>query len=166
MSKHDEEYWDGQSQYKSPYTADCLNDVSTERIAQNKKWGHQNHPFEKWMTILMEEVGELAEAVLDNNSDNIYAEATQTAAVAVEIMEQVKRNQNDAEKTEFIQKKYREIEKATLPPPYPGGLTPTPQWPFYAPYLKCPKCYIPMDQTSHYCCNRTDCPNRIVSLKD
>lgn len=37
--------------------------VAAERVAQDKKWGEQNHHPAEWLSILMEEVGELASAV-------------------------------------------------------------------------------------------------------
>lgn len=42
-----------------------LADVFAERYAQDNKWGPQHHPLELWFTILMEEVGEAAQAYLN-----------------------------------------------------------------------------------------------------
>jgi NTP pyrophosphatase (non-canonical NTP hydrolase) len=44
---------------------DILNDVFDERDRQDNKWGEQNHPDEWWLPILVEEIGELSEAMLD-----------------------------------------------------------------------------------------------------
>lgn len=41
--------------------------VMQERIRQERKWGPQHHSIERWLTILMEEVGEAAQAALDNH---------------------------------------------------------------------------------------------------
>jgi NTP pyrophosphatase (non-canonical NTP hydrolase) len=51
--------------------------------AQYDKWGEQLHDNFRWNTILMEEVGESAEASLDGNDDHLYVELIQVAAVAV-----------------------------------------------------------------------------------
>ena len=45
---------------------DLLDDVAEERLQQEDKWGAQHHPREWWLTILMEEVGEAARAVLES----------------------------------------------------------------------------------------------------
>jgi len=86
--------------------------VAAEREHQNMKWGDQswNHPFE-WMSILAEEVGELAEAVNETCFENgknrdrggverIIHEAVQVAAVAVAIIEsqQAREGDTNAEK--------------------------------------------------------------------
>lgn len=70
--------------------------VIAERVRQDKKWGYpqDNTPFE-WMSILTEEVGELAEALNDAllgpNANKCLSqaiiEATHVAAVAVSIIE-------------------------------------------------------------------------------
>ena len=77
--------------------------VLAERIRQDSKWGEQNHGFAPWMCILMEEVGECAEAVNEtifNNGpearkrgglDNIRKEAVQVAAVAIAMVECIDR---------------------------------------------------------------------------
>ena len=43
-----------------------INAVMNERIRQEAKWGPQHHSKEKWLTILTEEVGEVARAILEN----------------------------------------------------------------------------------------------------
>lgn len=71
--------------------------VRTERKRQNTKWGYPqtNTPFE-WVSILTEEVGELAEATNDtylgeykhpNDLNDIRTEAIHVAAVALSIIE-------------------------------------------------------------------------------
>lgn len=78
-------------------------DILNERERQDEKWGEQNHHPMYWLGILMEEVGELAEATnetfLDNATEiekggykNMRAEAIQVAAVALEIVECLDRN--------------------------------------------------------------------------
>lgn len=43
----------------------AYDDVQNERIRQMKLWGDQHHPIERWMMILLEEVGEAAQAAND-----------------------------------------------------------------------------------------------------
>lgn len=73
-----------------------LNDIHAERNRQNFKWGKQHHEYPKWLAILVEEVGEVAEAMQagsvahkQSDSDNLYKELIQVAAVATAIAEQV-----------------------------------------------------------------------------
>ena len=68
--------------------------IHAERLNQHKKWAgtlgdccHPRTPLEHKMTILMEEVGELAKAILEEKPLEIYLEAVQTAAVAHAIVE-------------------------------------------------------------------------------
>lgn len=63
-------------------TKDAFNDlIQMERNAQDEKWGEQQHSDEKWLTILMEEVGEAAKAVLEENDEALLVEVVQVAAV-------------------------------------------------------------------------------------
>lgn len=77
-------------------TEQVLRDVGLERQRQNIKWGYPqvNDPFQ-WVSILLEEVGELAMAINDTyigknpngNVSQVLREAIQVAAVAVSIVE-------------------------------------------------------------------------------
>ncbi|WP_231575129.1 hypothetical protein [Bacillus sp. B-jedd] len=40
-----------------------LADVKQERDRQDSKWGLQRHDYGTWLTILVEEVGEVAQAM-------------------------------------------------------------------------------------------------------
>ena len=71
-----------------------------ERKRQDEKWGIQNHPPEWWLAILMEEVGELSQAIIetrfDNGTDlggvdNIKKEAVHCCAVALAMVECIDR---------------------------------------------------------------------------
>jgi NTP pyrophosphatase (non-canonical NTP hydrolase) len=69
-----------------------LADVLVERGRQDAKWGEQNHHPFLWLTVLMEEVGELAEAALHGEfggpaASGLRSEAIQVAAVAVAMVE-------------------------------------------------------------------------------
>ena len=79
---------------------DVLNDVMRERIRQMEKWGRQTHSIEKWVVILMEEVGEVAQEALEIRNDamakhDLYKELIQVAAVAAAIAQAIK-NQKPA----------------------------------------------------------------------
>lgn len=75
-----------------------LLDVNKERDRQDELWGLQRHEYSKWLAILAEEFGEVAQAINGINfpkdakqtdADNLYEELIQVAAVAVAIAEQV-----------------------------------------------------------------------------
>lgn len=65
-----------------------LSAVTAERDKQDRKWGvrrDQSHPL--WFTILGEEVGEVANAILEGKHKGLYKELIQVAAVAVAFAE-------------------------------------------------------------------------------
>lgn len=71
-------------------TGDRVGAILAERQGQNEKWGaNRNLPPDKWVTILTEEVGEVARAVQEHDMLAMRAEAVQVAAVALAIMEWV-----------------------------------------------------------------------------
>lgn len=84
----------------------AVKDIIGERDRQDNKWGRlqagcfdARHLFE-WLAILTEEVGELSEEMLDSTRNGVYTsnlrtEAVQVAAVALAIVEQIDRNQNN-----------------------------------------------------------------------
>ncbi|MDQ0269963.1 hypothetical protein [Cytobacillus purgationiresistens] len=74
-----------------------IDDVAKERVRQNQKWGVQRRSDGDWLKILIEEVGEVAQAMQngrewskESDASDLYNELIQTAAVAVEIAEQIK----------------------------------------------------------------------------
>lgn len=76
---------------------EVMMDVDAERSRQNEKWGRQRHSYGEWLKILVEEVGEVAQAmqkgnewVKDSDSSNLYEELIQVSAVAQAVAEQVK----------------------------------------------------------------------------
>lgn len=83
--------------------------VTVERALQLEKWGPQDtNAWPEWMSILTEEVGELAEAINETHFRNaahpergglekIRHEAVQVAAVAVAIVEATLRMEADHE---------------------------------------------------------------------
>jgi len=77
--------------------------VDRERREQDKKWGEQNHSPEKWLAILVEEVGEVSRSMLEqypnpnkaqSTSNKFYLEQEliQVAAVIKVMWESGKRN--------------------------------------------------------------------------
>lgn len=70
--------------------------VADERARQNAKWGEQTHHDFVWLAILMEEVGELAQAITQTehggpHAGTAKAELVQVAAVAVQWIECMER---------------------------------------------------------------------------
>lgn len=73
-------------------TIDVLSQVAAERARQDANWGEQNHDGPLYLTVLEEEVGEVAKAILDHRykgkaAEDIRAELVQVAAVAVAMIE-------------------------------------------------------------------------------
>ena len=62
--------------------------VAEERRRQVVKWGERrnNDPFE-WVSVLTEEVGEVAQAVNDGELESAFHELVQVAAVALAFLE-------------------------------------------------------------------------------
>lgn len=72
-------------------------DVYEERIRQLYQWGEQRHPLGEWLKILVEEVGEVAQAMQQGSksekvtdAQNLYKELIQVSAVAQAIAEHVR----------------------------------------------------------------------------
>ncbi len=70
----------------------AIQDVMVERERQDEKWGEQNHDPFLYLTVLVEEVGEFAQAALHSRfggeaATKLRREAVQVAAVAVAIIE-------------------------------------------------------------------------------
>ncbi|MEO0727957.1 MAG: hypothetical protein AAFZ63_25650 [Bacteroidota bacterium] len=91
----------------------CM-EVAQERIKQHDKWGEQNHNLTTWIAILAEEQGEASREAVDYCCDNpppkeerlespktiqynrlmrYRNELIQTAAVAVQMIESLDRNE-------------------------------------------------------------------------
>lgn len=69
-------------------------DVMMERKRQDEKWGEQNHNPYIYLTILIEEVGELGQAILETQFggkhggwENVRKEAIHCTAVALALVE-------------------------------------------------------------------------------
>ena len=75
---------------------EVLKAINDERDRQDRKWGEQIHDYPTWLTILVEEVGEVAQAMQSEkgwgkstDANNLYKELIQVSAVAVAICEQI-----------------------------------------------------------------------------
>lgn len=84
----------------------ALEDVLSERVAQQKKWGEQNHDPFVWLSIIQEELGEASQEALkarfesdDDKAamhlDKLKEEAIQLAAVSLAFVESLDRNSWD-----------------------------------------------------------------------
>lgn len=76
---------------------DPLQEVMLERAAQDRKWGEQNHPDLYWLGILVEEVGELAQALIEGKGDAARKELVQVTAVGLAWLEALERKQPKVE---------------------------------------------------------------------
>lgn len=81
-------------------TTKVLGDILMERSRQNAKWGKQRHSYPYWLSILVEEVGEVSQAIQkdsvshkETDADDLYTELIHVAAVATAIAEQVRENE-------------------------------------------------------------------------
>ena len=79
-------------------TESVLTEVGDERKRQDDRWGEQNHSLPVYYTILAEEVGEVAKAILEHrfgsirgNLEEVREELIQSAAVAVAMVERIDR---------------------------------------------------------------------------
>ena len=66
--------------------------ITAERERQDAKWGIQRHPVHVWNTILGEEVGEVANAILEDDIEGLKKELIQVAAVALSFAEALEDN--------------------------------------------------------------------------
>jgi NTP pyrophosphatase (non-canonical NTP hydrolase) len=89
-------HWRNRERFILPATVRAFKLIDDERVRQDAKWGEAEgrglHRY-TWLTILMEEVGELAKAFLtdnrpiDHTPERRLKEAIQVAAVATAIVE-------------------------------------------------------------------------------
>lgn len=69
--------------------------IRAEREKQDLKWGEQNHTPLKWLAILMEEVGEVAQAILQGSRLGCQMELVQCAAVIIAWLECERRGKQE-----------------------------------------------------------------------
>jgi NTP pyrophosphatase (non-canonical NTP hydrolase) len=84
-----------------------VNGIMKERVRQDEKWGRQRHDYGTWLQILVEEVGEVAQAMQTkkgwgklSDADDLYKELIHVAAVATAIAEQVLEERGNDEQAE------------------------------------------------------------------
>jgi NTP pyrophosphatase (non-canonical NTP hydrolase) len=77
-----------------------LKEICGERENQDLKWGEQNHHPERWLSILVEEVGEASKEICEYNGKKYREEMIQVAAVALSMLECFDRNKY-ADHTKF-----------------------------------------------------------------
>jgi NTP pyrophosphatase (non-canonical NTP hydrolase) len=76
--------------------ANVLEDVLFERLRQDELWGDQSgHANERWLVILIEEVGEVARAMYDDDEGHTYEEIIQCAAVCMAWAEAMQKRKNN-----------------------------------------------------------------------
>jgi NTP pyrophosphatase (non-canonical NTP hydrolase) len=83
----------------------AIADLMSERARQDSLWGQQDHEAIVWLGILTEEVGELAQQIIEStifnhrqveeyNFESMREEAVQVAAVALALVECLDRNKD------------------------------------------------------------------------
>ena len=65
----------------------ALDMIEYERSQQDFKFGTGDNSNERWLVILMEEVGEVAKAMLEGSGPDVLEELVQVAAVALAWLE-------------------------------------------------------------------------------
>lgn len=68
-----------------------LTAIQAERDRQDDRWGEQHHGPDGWLAILIEEVGEVARAILEGRGTQYHDELVQVAAVAIAALESADR---------------------------------------------------------------------------
>ena len=70
--------------------------ILAERECQDRKWGIQYHKNPIWLAIAMEELGEVAKAIIQGHEakENLKEEIVQTAAVLVAWLEMIEEQEN------------------------------------------------------------------------
>jgi NTP pyrophosphatase (non-canonical NTP hydrolase) len=63
--------------------------IATERQRQITKWGQQTHTDDRWLLILLEELGEVSKAILEVNYTSSIEELVQAAAVITAWIEDI-----------------------------------------------------------------------------
>lgn len=72
--------------------ANPVEQILAERVRQDEKWGEQNHNPFVWLSILIEEVGEVGKALIERDGKGYYEEVMQVGAVALSMMQSHLRN--------------------------------------------------------------------------
>jgi len=78
-------------QLKEHQLKELGNLIDNELNNQFSKFGLQNHSLQTWMTILVEEIGEIAKGILDFDNNNIKTEIIHSITVLIQILEKIER---------------------------------------------------------------------------
>lgn len=70
-------------------------EIVQERDRQDQKFGKTSHSPEWWLVVLVEEIGEVSEAIIEKDRENYEIELIQVAAVAVAALESVRKVKNE-----------------------------------------------------------------------
>jgi len=79
------EGWDDRAFTDLGLTVEALDKIVAEDLSQRGIWGEQTHHADRWNTILTEEHGELAKAILEDDLVEMIAEGVQVATLALKI---------------------------------------------------------------------------------
>ncbi len=79
--------WDPLSSFGAAAQMKALGDILAERKAQDVQFGYVTHNGPKWLSILMEEVGEMCQDI--NQGNDYQEELVQVAAVAMSWLEAI-----------------------------------------------------------------------------
>lgn len=75
--------------------SNVIDEVIEEQKRQHEIWGEQNHGSFKYLSILVEEIGEIAKAILEHDTENIRVEVIHSAAIAISFVECLDRKGED-----------------------------------------------------------------------
>jgi NTP pyrophosphatase (non-canonical NTP hydrolase) len=72
------------STYTSTREEQFYSEALKENYRQVAKWGIQQHTDAKWLAILVEEIGEVAKAIVEGDDDGLRDELVHVAAVCAQ----------------------------------------------------------------------------------
>ncbi|KKL49493.1 hypothetical protein LCGC14_2314950 [marine sediment metagenome] len=75
----------------------ALTTVIQHGFAQRTKWGNQTHSVDRWNTILSEESGEIARAILEDNLEKIEEEGVHIATIALKMSHMARKKRKEIE---------------------------------------------------------------------
>lgn len=80
--------------YKSVVRQNIYEEIVQERDRQDRKFGHQKHADHIWLSLVVEEVGEVAECLNDGmNKGLVRTELVQVAALVVAWLEKLREDE-------------------------------------------------------------------------
>lgn len=69
--------------------------IQQEMAKQDEKWGKQSHYNHVWLAILIEEIGEIGQAINEGDLDNLEIELVQASAVLIQWIHDKNRKDTD-----------------------------------------------------------------------